>query len=219
MLGVESVGFCVLAWAMSCFRLNFLTFTARCVVATTVLAVLISGCAYKFGYQQRDLPGGFKELAVPVFSNATQQVGIEGAFTNALVRQFARSRVAKVTTAEAAPVFVRGRIMSVDYIATSQVDANREEENIKFNLPENTALTVAYRVLLKTRVELVRQSDQKVLWSSIFDNERVYTAPQVGLAVINSVNPLYNQSARLEVIEQMAHDMMADAHDRMTENF
>ena len=109
--------------------------------------------------------------------------------------------------------------MSVDYIATSQVDANREEENIKFNLPENTALTVAYRVLLKTHVELVRQSDQKVLWSSYFDNERVYTAPQVGLAVINSVNPLYNQSARLEVIEQMAHDMMADAHDRMTENF
>jgi hypothetical protein len=41
--------------------------------------------------------------------------------------------VAKVTTAAAAPVFVRGRIMSVDYIATSQVDANREEENIKFN--------------------------------------------------------------------------------------
>lgn len=157
-------------------------------------------------------------MAIPVFKNATQQVGIEGFFTNELIRQFNRSQVAKVADKSVAPVVIEGEIQSIQYVHGGQINANKEAEN-KINLPDNTVLTVEYRVLLKAHVLLRRVSDQQVMWQGDFANERVYTAPQVGLQVINSVNPLYNQSARMEVIELMAQDMMAEAHDRMTENF
>jgi hypothetical protein len=188
-------------------------------VALLALTLGLSGCAYTFGYQQRNLPGGYTEVAVPVFKNQTQQVAIESYFSNALIRQFNRSKVAKIAPTTTAPVIIEGTIRSLKYLPGGQIDANRTDENSQVQLPVNTVLTVEYRVLMQTMVVLKRASDGKVLWSGGFENERVYTAPQVGLGTINSVNALYNHSARLEVIEQMAYDMMADAHDRMTENF
>jgi hypothetical protein len=183
------------------------------------LTLTVGGCAYQFGYQERNLPGGYTEVAIPVFKNQTKQVAIEGYFSNALIRQFNRSQVAKIAPAATAPVIIEGSIRSLKYTPGGQIDANRTDENSQVQLPANTVLTVEYRVLMQASISLKRTSDGKILWQGGFENERVYTAPQVGLATINSANALYNHSARLEVIEQMAYDMMADAHDRMTENF
>lgn len=182
------------------------------------ICVVLSGCSYRFGYEQRDLPEGYKQVAIPTFKNITQQVTIESYFTNELIRQFNRSQVAEVVGLNTAPVVVEGVIKNIQYKHESQIDSNKNDED-KIDLPENTVLTVEYRVILSAEVALRRVSDQKILWQGGFSNERVYTPPQVGKAVINSVNPLYNQSARMEIFEQMARDMMAEAHDRMTENF
>ncbi|MNY58066.1 hypothetical protein D3C86_1943590 [compost metagenome] len=68
-------------------------------------------------------------------------------------------------------------------------------------------------------MKLVRQADGTELWSGSFSGERTYVAPQVTLAGVNSVNPLYNLSARRQNIDIMANDIMTEAHDRITENF
>ncbi|MEQ1665352.1 MAG: LPS assembly lipoprotein LptE [Bdellovibrionales bacterium] len=194
--------------------------------ALGVICSILVSCAYRFGYTQRDLPFGHKLVAIPVFLNVTQQVGIEGLFTNELIKQFHRSQVAVVTDIEHAPISIQGKILSIKYVHGGQVDANKADENT-LQLPPNTVLTVEYRVLLDAEIVIKNKVDSKILWQGRFNNERVYSAPQVGGTLngstinpaINSVNPIYNQSARMEVFEQMAQDMMAEAHDRMTENF
>ncbi len=179
---------------------------------------LTTGCAYRFGYEQRTLPGGYKQVAIPVFKNATFEVGAETFFTNQLAKAFNRSQVAVVTDKSQAPVTIEGQIKDITYKPTSSVDGNKPKEN-KIEIPNNTVLTVEYRVVVNAEVLLRRNSDKKILWEGTFSNESVYAAPQVGLKVVNSVNPLYNHSARMELFEAMARDMMVEAHDRMTENF
>lgn len=190
------------------------------VIYSFLLFVVLTstGCAYRFGYVQRDLPGGYKQVAIPVFKNATQEVGLETFFTNALIRQFNRSQVAKVADKQQSPVTIHGQVKKITYRQTSTVDGNKADEN-KINIPKNTVLAVEYRVLVDAEVILQRNSDNKILWQGTFNNESVYAAPQVGMAIANSVNPLYNHSARMELFETAARDMMAEAHDRMTENF
>ncbi|MCB0351090.1 MAG: LptE family protein [Bdellovibrionales bacterium] len=197
---------------------KFICVLALLASAAGVSGLFLTGCAYRFGYMQRDLPGGYKEVAIPVFQNKTGQVAIEGYFTNELIRQFSRSQVAKVADPDHAPVTIEGKINSVEFIHRGQVDGNNPGDSQVRN-PENTVLTLEYRVLVNATVLLRRNSDQKVLWQGAFDNESVYSAPQVGIKIANSVNPLYNNSARVDVIARMARDMMAEAHDRMTENF
>jgi Lipopolysaccharide-assembly len=181
--------------------------------------LVLGGCAYKFGYAQRDIPGGYKQIAVPVFKNETSQASIEGYYTNELIRQFNRSQVAEVVDKSAAPVVIEGNIRKITYTMGGQIDGNKPGNNTELDLPSNTVLTVEYTVFLTVDVLLRRTSDQKVLWQGAVNGERVYTAPQVGRKVVNSVNALYNHSARMEIFEHMAKDMMAEAHDRMTENF
>jgi hypothetical protein len=182
-----------------------------------IVALASGGCAYQFGYAQRTLPGGFKQVAVPVFQNITKEVGIERYFTDALVREFDRSRVAQVVDRGVAPVVIEGTIKSIDYKPSSLISANSDTNTI--GLPANTVLATEYQVLITANVVLRRISDQKILWQGVFNSEQVYQAPQVGMGTLNTVNPLYNHSAHKTVVEQLAKDMMNDAHDRMTENF
>ncbi len=201
-------------------NLTFIRFDALALGALCVLAMGASGCAYRFGYEGRDLPEGFKAVSIPVFKNKTQEVSIERFFTNELVQQFNRSKVAKVVADSTAPATVEGTIDKVEYLHGGQVVAEKANaSDNKFELPSNSVLTTEYRVLVKATIVLRRKADQKIVWQGAFDSESVYTAPQIGLQVVNSANALYNHSARMEVIERMSRDMMAEAHDRMTENF
>ncbi len=176
----------------------------------------MSGCAYNWGNEHRDLPGGYTEVALPIFKNRTNIVGIEPKFTNYLIREFARSKNVKIVDKQSAPVFIEGDLKDIQIIHEGQIDANVDQS---LKTPLNTVLTTEYRMIMTAEVKLVRTSDLKVIWTGSFKNERTYNAPQVGLSGINSVNPLYNHSARIEIIDLIAQDMMAEAHDRMTENF
>ena len=191
--------------------------------------ILLSSCAYKWGYGDRSLPGGYTKIAIPVFSNRSDFVGIEAAYTNALIHEFAKSKVAEVVKKKRSEVFIDAAIISVQVIhqgsrninagnVSDTVSGTDDAEN-EIRLPENTVLTTEYRVVTNAKVYLRRTLDRKILWQGTFFGERVYPAPQVGLGVVNSVNPLYNHNARINVIEGMSGDMMAEAHDRMTENF
>lgn len=169
------------------------------------------GCAYRAGGPDRSLPGGYTQVHIPIFKNLTQEVGIEVGFTNALIAEFERSRAARVVPATYADTQVDGEIVTLQYLPGGI------QEGGKF--PHGSVLASEYRVLLTVRVTLRKKSDQSILWQGQFQGERTYVAPQVVQAGVNTVNPLYNLSARRQNIEIMAADLMSQAHDRMSESF
>lgn len=179
-----------------------------------IFSFLLSGCAYRLGAATRTIPGGYKQISVPVFKNKTQEAGIEVAFSNALIQEFQRSRIARVVDNSLSEVAVIGQIDSVRYLP----GAKRVAGDSSY-LPKGTVIASEYRILVGVTVKVVRQADGTELWSGSFGGERTYAAPQVTLAGVNSVNPLYNLSARRQNIDVMASDIMAEAHDRITENF
>ncbi len=186
------------------------------IVSVSVVSLLgPMGCAYRLGYADRALPQGYEVVAIPVFQNRTDEVGIETYFTNALVREFERSRVARVIPARQAEVTLEGSLDNLEFRSSSRAVGGTE---IKA-LPRETVLTTEYRVLLTTNLRLVRNSDGQVLWQSSFRNEKVFSAPQIGSAGINTANSLYLHSARHQTLALLAEEMMKEAHDRLTENF
>ncbi len=183
-----------------------------------LLSFMFCACAYQFGYESRKVPGGYTQISVPMFTNKSQDVGAEAYFTNALVREFERSRVATVTEKSLAPVVLKGTVESVTMTPHSQVAANGNEKDLKY-LPRNTVINTTYRLYITVLLELERSSDKKILWQQRFNNEQIFESAQVSLPLLNSVNSLYNHSAKQQNIKELAQLMMKEAHDRMTERF
>lgn len=180
----------------------------------SLLLISTIGCGYQMGYGERRLPENYRSLAVVMFHNKTQEVGVEKYFTNALVKQFAQSKVAELTKKSLAPAILEGTILSVE--AEHEVPKSKSD---LVNLPDQAILTTQYRLRVRVRLVLKRVADGQPIWQEVFAKERTYSAPQVATAIVNSVNPLYNHSARHSYIQIMAEDMMVDAHDRLTERF
>lgn len=165
---------------------------------------------------ERTLPGGYAQVAIPVFRNTTQEPGIEIPFTDAIIRRFARSQVARVSDKESAPLLLEGTITKV--ITEEGPKVTNSPGGVR-KLPDESVITTEYVLRINALLTLRRKSDDKIVWQGSFSNQKVYPAPRVGTPVINSVNATYNHSARMEYIARLAEEMMAEAHDRMTENF
>lgn len=183
---------------------------------------LANSCAYNVGLTDRSLPGGYKQVAVPIFKNRTEDVGIEAAFTNAMIRRLNRSQGAQVTNKETAPLVMEGTILKVETTRGAGVAGHGLDFTVKSEiprLPDKSVLTSEYRLVVSANIRLRRKSDDKIIWESNFSNERVYSAPRIGTPVVNSANALYNHSARVDTLGFLAEEMMSEAHDRMTENF
>lgn len=168
----------------------------------------LTGCAYRLGSPDRSLPGGYRQVFVPIFKNRSLEPGIEVSFTNALIQEFERAHIGRIVEANQAEVIAEGTIEGVSYspagLSTKKTGAN---------------LAAQYQILIRVNLVLRRNSDKSILWQGVFGGERTYVAPQVLASGINTVNPLYNLSARRQNIEVVAADMMSEAHDRITENF
>jgi hypothetical protein len=176
-----------------------------------------SGCAYKLGYGERSLPGGYDRLSIPVFKNQSEDVGIEVYFTDSLIREFERSRVARVTPSDEAPLVLEGTIEKLETDRSGLVTGGSSSEIA--NLPSNAVVATEYRLVIFVQLRLRRKSDRQIVWESAFKKEGVYLPPRVGFEGLNSANANYNKSARDQKISEIAEEMMEEAHDRMTENF
>jgi hypothetical protein len=208
--------------------------------------LILAGCAtYHFGKGARALPGGYDRVSVPMFSNKTQEVGIEPYFTEALRTEFERSRAAHVTSQVDAQLVLEGTILSVAYTPTIILNVQSTglispvghqilgapqpgaTPALQTNtLPSTAVLNSQYQVVVTVRINARKNSDHSILWTSDFVSQRQYLAPLLGLPALangtpalNTASPLYNQASRVETISLLAKDMMAEAHDRITENF
>ena len=153
-------------------------------------------------------------MAIPIFKNKSTEVGVEPLFTNALIRGIERSQAAKVTDKETAPVILEGTITRIETLQ----GATKDGKNL-VTLPADSVLVSDYRLRVFAQIKLKRKSDEKVIWQGGFQNEKVYSSPVIGTAIINSANATYNQSARLQALALLAEEMMTEAHDRITENY
>jgi hypothetical protein len=198
-----------------CYRNRMLKKTRPNFVFIMVVLLGLAGCSYRFGYDQRDMPGGLKIVSVQPFGNKTSFVGAESSFTDALIEEFHRSRVAQVVPSSLAQAKIEGTVTSIVFTPGPQV----EGETSGSILPKHAVLTTAYIVAVEVDVRVVEVANNKVLWNAPFVSRRRLKAPSVELAGLNSVNALYLHSAKSKLISDLAKEMMRDAHDRMTENF
>ncbi len=178
--------------------------------------LLLSSCAYRFGSGTRAVPGGYKSVSVPIFKNRSYEPGVEVFFTNALLMEFQKGGVAKVLSDSLSEARVEGEITELIYYP----EAKRipKDSSAPF-MQQGTVLTTEYTIFVAARLRIVRQSDGIEIWSGKFTREWQYSAPQMTIGGLNSVNPLYNQSARRQYIDLLATDLIAEAYNRMTESF
>lgn len=187
-----------------------------CAWVSALVTIACTSCAYRAGYSDRRVPGGYDLVAVPIFKNDTVEAGVEVYFTESIIRELERAKLARVVPKARSQVTLLGTIVRVQYLPGSPTRADSTETNF---LPETTVLNAEYRILATVRLELRRNSDQRMLWSSLFQQEKIYSTPRIGTTSLNSANALYNHSARYAKLQSMADEMMAEAHDRLTENF
>lgn len=175
------------------------------------ILISVSSCAYRFGPHQRQLPGGYQKIHVKIFENRTHEVGIESDFTNACIQELARSGVATVTTEGNAEVVLEAVIHAVSYLGKSAVGfATVPGQNRSLISEYQTHVNVVFRLLDK---------QNKELWQGQILGERNYKAPQLKVMGLSTANPIYNQSARRQVMKMIAKDMATEVMSDMTENF
>jgi Lipopolysaccharide-assembly len=180
-------------------------------VSWLLLLLIVSSCAYRFGPHQRQIPGGHEKIFVKIFENRTQEVGIESDFTSACIQELARSGVATVTTEGNADVVLEAVIHAVSYLGKSAVGFE--------TLPRrNSTLISEYQTHVNVVFRLVDKQN-KELWQGQVVGERNYKAPQLKVMGLSTANPIYNQSARRQVMRLIAKDMATEAMADMTENF
>lgn len=179
-----------------------------------IIFTFLTSCAYKIGPQVDAVPGGVKSIAIPIFKNLSQEVLVETYFTNYLLQEFQRSKIVEVLPESLAEATMFGTIKKVEYL----VPPSSLKESGTY-LPNNRSLATQYNVNVEVEARLVRNHDQKVLWTGVYSKVGNYSAPLVTLPVVNSVNPLYNLSARRQAIDQTAASLMTELHDRMLDKF
>jgi hypothetical protein len=180
--------------------------------------LFFNACAYKMGSPDRSLPGGYRQIFIPIFKNRSMEPGIEVSFTNSLIKEFERSKIGRLVDSSEAEILVEGVIDRVE-ISRSGTPLSSDVQQKDNKLPTGTVISTAYKIIIEAQITLKKSSDKSVLWTGQFVGERTYTPPLIETAVVNSVNPIYNQAARRQNIDLKATEMMAEAHDRMTENF
>lgn len=169
---------------------------------------------YQLGTGRRSLVGGYQRVTLPLFKNKSMEPGIEVDFTNALMQEFQRSHATTVVEGDQADIELRGTLVSVVYVPGGLITA--ETSSV---MPTGTVLATSYGIQVKVYMELIKKKDNAVVWFGNFSGERSYSAPQITIPGLNTVNPNYNLSARRLQIGLIATDMMTEVHDRMTENF
>ena len=171
----------------------------------------LSGCAYRWGNANRGIPGGYRQVHIPIFKNSSMEPSVEVPFTNFLIQEFERTKVARVVDRNQAEVLVEGEL----------TDVAISGEKIRTEGGQSTGFSQAqqYLITVNVRITLKRMSDQKVLSMTNYSRQRTYLAPVITQTGLTTMNPLYNQSAKRQNIEVIAKALMTEVHDRITDNF
>ena len=189
-----------------------------------MLSLSLSNCSYNWGHSTRQLPGGHRTIFVEIFKNspdpASNLVGIEHYFTQALRQEFARSGFAVVTSKNLAEVIVSGQIVSLGLQGGGAVGGfiSTDYSNGTSQLYNAQLFTLGLANIV-ANLKLKRARDDKLIWQTSITGEDVYLDSLLKRQGVRSSNVLYNHSRKKQTVQLMAQAMMNEAFDRMTENF
>jgi len=124
--------------------------------AVTLLAVVgavgLSACGYTV---RGTLPSRIKTISVPIFANRTQQPGVEGFITRAIVEAFSTNGRLRLAPSDKADVILEGEIMQYSVAA------------IAFDQSANISV---YRLVVSLNLKLRDVREKKLLFAE--DNVR-----------------------------------------------
>ena len=166
--------------------------------ALLVLAVSLAlwGCGYGFRGTVSYLPPEIKTVAIPFLTNRTGEPNLDVILTQALIKEFNRSKLLKLSRAGGADVILNGTINSLSEGAVAYEDIR-------------TALQ--RRITLSVSGELRATADNKVFWT----NRAVSEGQDYDVAS----DPGTTEKNRKEALNTLVRNLAEKIHDSIFENF
>ena len=168
----------------------------RALITFITLMAVLCGCAYHFGGESDQLPGGVQRLYVTLFDNRTPEAFLENLVTNRVIEKFARTgKIHIVEDRNSADGVLSGIISSYE---RSAVAYNQSDSIIE------------YRSRIKCAAELRRAEDNSVLWKGTvsWDDE-----------FISAIDREITEGREAIAQEAIAKRLADELYARLTENF
>ncbi len=179
------------------------------------LAVM-PGCGYTLNHR---LTTPFEKakhgLFVPVLGNATEEVGAERIFTNALLRELQSRGEVTLTGRDEASARLEGTVTSISYSPTAFTDQGFH------GLQSYRRIPTEYGVTVELSLRLVDEKLKRVTWSSHFRSFQRLAAPVSRTYSYEGASSigLLTQSIIEGSYDNIARNIMRDVYDEMVEIF
>ena len=168
-----------------------------CAAGALVICLFLTSCGYQFKNQKSKLPDNIRSIAVPIFKNDTNEVGLEDVLTTEIISVFNRRQTLKVKSTNTADSKLIGTIRSIYYSPVSFSSDERASER---------------RVRLHVDVQLKESSTGKVIWS------------HAGLTYLETYPVIQTEPQRTEfnknaALQQIAENLAEKLHDYLFIDF
>jgi len=164
-------------------------------LALVLVWLLPLGCGYSLVGTGSALPRYVKSIAVPVFTNTSQEPVIQRELTNAIRQAFINDHRLNVVEVKQAQLLMRGNL------------ANYELRPVAFNARD---VAVEYWVLMDVDVKVTDRVKKKPYFKHRFQTKWNYISPQ---NVVNS------EEARQEALRQAFRDLANRLVSRVIDDF
>ena len=185
----------------------------------SVLAFYFQGCGYTLNHRLKEVFVNAKGIFVPVFSNGTEELGVEMIFTNALIRELGLHGDVVLTSKSKSGLELRGVIENIAYAPNAffAPDPDRRKNLLQnySQIPDQIGVSVTINL------QLIESDSKKVLWTRRTTANRTVSAPldRTGDQQAASTFGMITQSLIESRYTNLARDLMRDMYDDMVEIF
>ena len=180
--------------------------------------LILSCCSYSFTSLKNPWEKkGVKTISVPVFENKTMEAGAEVYFTNSL-RTYLLSRSGKLKLLnQNADARITGSLKSVTVTPASRIYGTTDTER-SGGLANNRILAISYTLVAVVELKLIRNKDEKVLWSNSF-SQSINMDSGSFTDERKSTNVFIKESKKQEGLRDLADQTMKLAVEYLLEEF
>jgi outer membrane lipopolysaccharide assembly protein LptE/RlpB len=159
------------------------------------MSLLLAGCGYSFRHNRSNLPQDIKTVAIPMFSNMTNEIRLEAIVTEQMRYQFTQSQILKIVPQAEADTVLIGSITGVYADDVSLTEWVRSSQR---------------RVSITISARLLRAGSGEVLYQGSVNQYRYYSLEGTNSSAAE---------ARMEALKIAARDAAQIIHDGALQNF
>jgi hypothetical protein len=156
-----------------------------------LLSLLVAGCGYQFRASGEPMGIQVENLAIPLFTSTSSEIGFEADFTRVIRDEFISHARVPLVPEERAEMVIEGRVYS---IGTAPLTYNSRNFTVN-GLSANNDVTSSRNLRIILDVRLVDKKQGKVLWHDGSMTESASYAVDADPLVTR-----YNQNIALETI-------------------